>query len=180
LLKMPDKVSTFGPSESPVSATVADGSDPLASVGHFVLELIRKAAARKTTLDAPLRDRINALEAQLGHYKETERQATLSGTLLTETRRNLLERTEEAKVSSRKFVDAAALLRAANGEVSHLKTALLDKERELSELKRNSVQMMSYVRALLAIIEATRSPAEQPTAGHPANLIRHGPKVISR
>jgi len=109
---MPYKASTSGPPGSPVSTTVADDSDPLASVGHFILELIRKAAARKTTLDVPLRERINALEAQLGHYKETERQATLSGTLLTETRRNLLELTEEAKVSGRKFVDAAALLRA--------------------------------------------------------------------
>ena len=158
---MPDKASTSGPPGSPVSTTVADDSDPLASVGHFILELIRKAAARKTTLDVPLRERINALEAQLGHYKETERQATLSGTLLTETRRNLLERTEEAKVSGRKFVDAAALLRATNEEVSRLKAVLQDKERELSELKRNSVQMMSYARALIAIIEANRSPADE-------------------
>ncbi|MGA2941836.1 MAG: hypothetical protein ABSE50_07355 [Xanthobacteraceae bacterium] len=133
----------------------------MASVGHFILELIRKAAARKTTLDVPLRDRINALETQLGHYRETERQATLSGTLLTETRRNLLERTEEAKVSGRKFVDAAALLRATNEEVSRLKAVLQDKERELSELKQNSMQMMSYARALIAIIEANRSPADE-------------------
>ena len=160
---MPDKNSTSGLPRSPVSTTVADDSDPLASVGHFILELIRKAAARKTTtLDAPLRERINALETQLGHHKETEHQAALCGTLLTETRRNLLERTEEAKVSGRKFVDAAALLRAANKEVSHLKATLQDKERELSELKRNSVQMMAYVRALVAIIEAHRSPAKQP------------------
>ena len=149
--------STFDPPGSPVP----DDSDPLASIGHSVLELIRKAAARKTTLDVPLRDRINALETQLGHYRETERQATLSGTLLTETRRNLLERTEEAKVSGRKFVDAAALLRATNEEVSRLKAVLQDKERELSELKQNSMQMMSYARALIAIIEANRSPADE-------------------
>ncbi len=134
----------------------------MASVGHFILELIRKAAARETTLDVPLRERIKALEAQLGHYKETEHQATLCGTLLTETRRNLLERTEEAKVSGRKFVDAAALLRATNEEVSRLKAVLQDKERELSELKQNSMQMMSYARALIAIIEANRSPADEP------------------
>ena len=159
---MPDKASTSGLPGSPVSTTVADDSDPLASVGHCILQLIRKAAARETTLDAPLRERIKALEAQLGHYKQTEHQAALCGTLLTETQRNLLERTEEAKVSGRKFVDAAALLRAANEEVSHLKAALQDKERELSELKQNSVQMMAYVRALVAIIEAHRSPAKQP------------------
>jgi hypothetical protein len=167
---MPDKDSTFRPHGSPVSTTVADDSDPLASVGHFILELIRKAAARKTTLDAPLRERINALEAQLGHYKETEHQAALCGTLLTETRRNLLERTEEAKVTGRKFVDAAALLRAANEEVSHLKAVLQDKERELLELKQNSVQMMSYVRALVALIESRRSPAEEHGTAPSANL----------
>jgi len=159
---MPNKDSTFSPLGSPVSTTVADDSDPLASVGHFILELIRKAAARKTTLDAPLRERINALEAQLGHHKETEQQAVLCGPLLIEAQRNLLELTEEAKVSGRKFVDASALLRAANEEVSRLKAVLQDKERELSELKRDSVQMMSYVRALVAMIEANRSSVEQP------------------
>jgi hypothetical protein len=159
---MPDKNSTFRPHGSPISTTVADDSDPLAGVGHFILELIRKAAARKTTLDAPLRERIKAFESQLGHYQETERQAALCGPLLIEAQRNLLERTEEAKVSGRKFVDAAALLRAANEEVSHLKAVLRDKESELSELKQNSVQMMSYVRGLIAIIEASRSPAKQP------------------
>jgi hypothetical protein len=166
---MPDKDSTSG---SPFSTTVADDSDPLASVGQFVLELIRRAAMRGAAPDAPLRERIKALEAQLGHYMEAEHQAALCGTLLTETRRNLLERTEEAKVSGRKFVDAAALLRAANEEVSHLKSVLQDKERELSELKQNSVQMMSYVRALVAIIEASRSPAKQPAnaTGPSANL----------
>jgi hypothetical protein len=168
---MPDKASTFGPPGSPLSTTVADDTDPLASVGHFILDLIRKAAARKTTLDAPLRDRIKALETQLGHHKETEHQAALCGTLLTETQRNLLERTEEAKVSGRRFVDAAALLRVANEEVSHLKAALQDKERELSELKRDSVQMMSYVRALVAKIEANRSPADELVdATMPGNL----------
>jgi DNA repair exonuclease SbcCD ATPase subunit len=159
---MPDKDSTSGPPGSPVSTTVADGSDPLSGVGHFVLELIRKAAERKATPEAPLRERIKTLEAQLGRYKEAEHQAALCGTLLTEMQRNLLERTEEAKVSGRKFVDAAALLRAANKEVSHLKATLQDKERELSELKRNSVQMMSYMRALIAMIEASRSPAQEP------------------
>ena len=169
---MPDKDFTSGLPGSPVSTTVADDSDPLASVGHFILELIRKAAARETTLDAPLRKRIRALEAQLGHYKETERQAALCGTLLTETQRNLIERTEQAKVSGRKFIDAAALLRAANEEASHLRAVLQDKERELSQLKRNSVQMMSYVRALVAIIEASRSPAKEPAdaTAAPANL----------
>ena len=159
---MPDELFPSGLPGSPVSTTVADDSDPLASVGHFILQLIRKAAARETTPDAPLRERIKALEAQLGHYKQTEHQAALCGTLLTETQRNLLERTEEAKVSGRKFVDAAALLRAANEEVSHLKAVLQNKERELSELKQNSVQMMAYVRALVAIIEASRSPAKDP------------------
>jgi hypothetical protein len=162
---MPDKDPTFRPHGSPVSTTVADDSDPLASAGHFILQLIRKAAAREPTMDAPLRERIKALEAQLGHYKETEHQATLCGTLLTETQRNLLERTEEAKVSGRKFVDAAALLRAANEEVSRLKAVLQDKERELSELKRNSVQMMAYVRALVTMVEASRSPADATMPG---------------
>jgi chromosome segregation ATPase len=159
---MPDKDPTFRPHGSPVSTTVADDSDPLASAGHFILQLIRKAAAREPTMDAPLRERIKALEAQLGHYKEAEHQAALCGPLLIEAQRNLLERTEEAKVSGRRFVDAAALLRAANEEISHLNATLQDKERELSELKRNSVQMMSFVRALVAMIEANRSPAEQP------------------
>ena len=159
---MPHKDFTFGPHGSPLSTTVADDSDPLASVGHFILELIRKAASRETIPDAPLRERIKALEAQLGHYKQTEQQAVLCGPLLVEAQRNLLELTEEAKVSGRKFVDAAALLRAANEEVSHLKAVLQNKERELSELKQNSVQMMAYVRALVAIIEASRSPAKDP------------------
>jgi hypothetical protein len=169
---MPDKASTSGPSRSPLSTTVADDFDPLASVGQFILELIRKAAAREPTPDAPLRERIKALETELGHYKEAEHQAVLCGPLLIEAQRNLLERTEEAKVSGRKFVDAAALLRAANEEVSHLKAVLHDKERELSELKQNSVQMMSYVRALVAMIEASRSPAEKPAnaAATSANL----------
>ena len=159
---MTNKDSTSSLSGSSVATPVADDSDPLASVGNFVLGLIRKAAARETTLDAPLRESIQALEAQLGHYKETEHQAALCGTLLTEVRRNLLERTEEAKASGRKFVDAAALLRAANEEVSRLKTVLQDKERELLMLKLNSVQIMSYVRALITIIEANRSLAKAP------------------
>jgi DNA repair exonuclease SbcCD ATPase subunit len=163
---MPDKASTSGPSGSPLSTTVADDFDPLASVGHFILELIRKAAAREPTPDAPLRERIKVLEAQIGHYEETEQQAALCGLSLIEAQRNLLERTEEAKVSVRKFVDAAALLRSANEEVSHLKAVLQDKERELSELQRNSVQMMSYVRALVAIIEASRSPADATIPGN--------------
>jgi hypothetical protein len=170
---MPDKASTSGPPGSPLSTTFADDSDPLAGVGHFILELIRKAAARKTTLDAPLRERIKSLETQLGHYKETEQQAALCGTLLTETRRNLLERTEEVKVSGRKFVDAAALLGAANEEISHLKAILQDKEHELSELKQNSVQMMSYVRALVARIEADRSPAKESAKATAASANLH-------
>jgi predicted RNase H-like nuclease (RuvC/YqgF family) len=158
---MPDKASPSGLPESPVSTAVADDSDPLASVGHFILELIRKTAAGKATPDTPYRERIRALEAQVDQYKETEHQAALCGPLLIEAQRNLLERTEEAKVSGRKFVDAAALLRAANEEVSRLKAVLQDKEQELSELKRNSVQMMSYVRALVTIIEASRSLAKE-------------------
>jgi chromosome segregation ATPase len=159
---MANKDSTSGLSGSPVATPVADESDPLASVGHFVLGLIRKAAARETTLDAPLRQRIKALEAQIDHYEETAHQAGLCGMLLTETRRNLLERIEEVKACGRRFVDAAALLGATNEEVSRLKTVLQDKERELSELKQNSLQMTSYVRALIAMIEENRSPAEDP------------------
>ena len=162
---MSDELFPSGLPGSPVSTTVADDSDPLASVGHFILQLIRKAASRETIPDAPLRERIKALEAQLGHYKQTEHQAALCGTLLTETQRNLLERTEEAKVSGRKFVDAAALLRAANEEVSHLKAVLQNKERELSELKQNSVQMMAYVRALVTMVEASRSRADATMPG---------------
>jgi hypothetical protein len=81
--------------------------------------------------------------------------------LLTGTRRNLLESTEEAKASGRKFVDAAALLRAANEDVSRLKMVLRDKERELSELKRHFAQVMSYARALVTMIKANRSPAAE-------------------
>jgi hypothetical protein len=161
---MPLKDFPSGPHGSPVSTTVEDGSDPLASVGQFVLELIRRAALRGATPDAPLRERVKALEAQLGDYKEAEHRAALCGPLLIEAQRNLLERTEEAKVAGRKFIDAAALLRAANEEISHLKAILQDKERELSELKQNSVQMISDVRALVAMIEASRAPAKQPAS----------------
>ena len=65
--------------------------------------------------------RLKALETQIGRYQDLKQKTTLCDTLLTETQRNLLERTEEAKDSYRKFVDAAALLQAANDEVSGLK-----------------------------------------------------------
>jgi hypothetical protein len=69
---MTNKDSTSGPSALPVATPVADDSDPLASVGNFILGLIRKAATQETTLDAPLRERIKALESQIGHYEKTE------------------------------------------------------------------------------------------------------------
>jgi hypothetical protein len=161
---MTDGNSTSGPPRSRVSTTVTDDSDPLSSAGHFILELIRRIAAREVTQDGSLTERTKALEAQISRYKEAEQQALRCVTLLAEARHNLLERTEEAKVSHQKFVDAAALLHASNEEVSYLKTALQDKERELSELKRDTVQMMSYLRALVTMIETNRSPPNERTS----------------
>jgi chromosome segregation ATPase len=161
---MPDEYPTSRLPDLPISPAAADDTDPLSNAGNFLLDLIRKTAARKTVVDAPLRERIKALEAQVGQYKETEHQTDLCGTLLTEAQRNLLERTEEAKASNRKFVDVAAQLRVANEEVSQLKTALQDKEREIAELKKNSTQLMSYMRALIRMIEVNRSSAEEAAA----------------
>jgi predicted RNase H-like nuclease (RuvC/YqgF family) len=158
---MPDKDHTSALPVLPVSSAIADDSDPLSVAGPFILELIRRTAARKDGFDAPLRERIKALEAQIGHYKEAEHEAALCGTLLIEAQRTLLERTEQARASNRKFVDIAAQLRVANEEVTHLKTVLENKERELSALKKNSAQTASFVRALIAMIEVSRSPATE-------------------
>jgi hypothetical protein len=52
------------------------------------------------------------------------------------------------------------LLGAANEEIFHLKRVLQEKERELSKLKQHSLQMMSYVRALITMNEEARSSAK--------------------
>jgi chromosome segregation ATPase len=141
-------------------------SDQLEKVGQFVLALIRRTAglAREASHDQPnpgasSKDQIEVLEARIGQYQDMERQTALCGTLLTEAQRKLRDRNEEAEASYRKFVDAAALLQTANEEIANLKKALDDKDRELSELRRESLQMISYMRLLVERIDEKRSGA---------------------
>jgi predicted RNase H-like nuclease (RuvC/YqgF family) len=163
---MPNENSTSSLAEPSVPAAVPDNSDRLDQVGQFVLTLIRQTAglARDASQDeqnpgASPKDRIEALEARIGQYRDMERQTALCGTLLTETQRKLRDRSEEANASYRKFVDAAALLQTANEEIFNLRKALQDKDRELSELRRESLQMISYMRLLVEMIDEKRSGA---------------------
>jgi predicted RNase H-like nuclease (RuvC/YqgF family) len=154
--QMPSESTGLRPTEIPTSAASTDSGDPFASIGYSVLELIRKAAEREAAfaeLQEGSQERIRELEAQVDRYRERERQTTLDETLLAKVKRDLIERTEEAKTSYRKFVDAAALLRVTNEENSELKVTLEDKERELSDLKQSYIQMVGGLRALLAAIE---------------------------
>ena len=166
---MPDEYTISASRSLPISATLSDNSDHLESAGQFVLELIRKTAiaAREVTFGGGSRaadqsgaffgERLTALEAQIARYPDLKQKTDFCDTALTETQRNLLERTEEAKDSYRKFVDAAALLRAANDEVSSLKNALQKKELEVFQLKQESEQMIAYLRSLLAMIDAQQA-----------------------
>jgi len=158
---MSEENSTPGLAE-PSDSSAADDPSQLERVGQFVLGLIRQTAslAREAAPDeagAPAKNQIEALEAQIDQYRDMERQTALCGTLLTETQRNLHDRTEEAKASYRKFVDASAQLQTANEEIFNLRKALEDKERELTALKRDSMQLVSYMRALVEIIDERRS-----------------------
>ncbi len=141
----------------------ADDSDQLDKVGEFVLTLIRQTAglAREASQDQPnpgtsANDQIEALEARISQYRDMERQTARCGTLLTEAQRKLRDRNEEAKESYRKFVDAAALLQTANEEIANLRKALEEKNRELSELRQELLQMISYMRLLVDMIDEKR------------------------
>ena len=169
---MPDESSKSSPAEPPVSIAVPDNSDQFEKVGQFVLALIRRTAGlvREASQDeqnsgASPKDQIEALEARIGQYRDMERQTALCGTLLTETQRKLRDRSEEANASYRQLVDAAALLQTANEEIFNLRKALQDKDRELSELRRESLQMISYMRLLVEMVDEKRSGAgdDQPS-----------------
>lgn len=80
--------------------------------------------------------------------------AGLCGTLLSEAERNLRNRTEEAQDSYRRFVDASAELRAANEELVRLKKDLDEKNRALQRRERDLLQMISYLRALVQLVDA--------------------------
>jgi chromosome segregation ATPase len=140
---MPDESSKSSPAEPPVSIAVPDNSDQFEKVGQFVLALIRRTAGlvREASQDPP----------------NTSPKDQIEETLLTEAQRKLRDRTDEAEASYRKFVDAAATLQTANEEVFNLRKALDDKDRELSELRRESLQMMAYMRLLVEKIDEKRS-----------------------
>ncbi len=108
-----------------------------------MLALIRRTAGlvREASQDAP----------------NTSPKDQIEETLLTEAQRKLRDRTDEAEASYRKFVDAAATLQTANEEIFNLRKALEDKDRELSELRRESLQMMAYMRLLVEKIDEKRS-----------------------
>jgi hypothetical protein len=140
---MPDESSKSGPAEPPVSITAPDNPDQFEKVGQFVLALIRRTAGlvRDASQDAP----------------DASAKDQIEGTLLTEAQRKLRDRTDEAEASYRKFVDAAATLQTANEEIFNLRKALENKDRELTELRRESLQMLSYMRALVEKIDEKRS-----------------------
>ena len=140
---MPDESSKSSPAEPPVSIAVPDNSDQFEKVGQFVLALIRRTAGlvREASQDPP----------------NTSPKDQIEETLLTEAQRKLRDRTDEAEASYRKFVDAAATLQTANEEIFNLRKALEDKDRELTELRRESLQMLSYMRALVEKIDEKRS-----------------------
>jgi chromosome segregation ATPase len=140
---MPDENSKSGPAELLGSITIPDNSDQFEKVGQFVLALIRRTAGlvREASQDPP----------------NTSPKDQIEETLLTEAQRKLRDRTDEAEASYRKFVDAAATLQTANEEIFNLRKALEDKDRELTELRRESLQMLSYMRALVEKIDEKRS-----------------------
>ena len=142
---MPDQSSKSSPAEPSVLITAPDNSDQFEKVGQFVLALIRRTAGlvRDASHDAP--------DAGASTQDQVEE------TLLTEAQRKLRDRTDEAEASYRKFVDAAATLQTANEEIFNLRKALEDKDRELSELRRESLQMMSCMRLLVEKIDEKRS-----------------------
>jgi ElaB/YqjD/DUF883 family membrane-anchored ribosome-binding protein len=142
---MPDESFNSSPAEPPVSITAPDNSDQFEKVGQFVLALIRRTAGlvREASQDAP----------DTGASAKDQ----IEGALLTEAQRKLRDRTDEAEASYRKFVDAAATLQTANEEIFNLRNALENKDRELTELRRESLQMLSYMRALVEKIDEKRS-----------------------
>lgn len=139
---MPEKNLTSQPPAPPLSIQIADDPDQLERAGQFVLALIRKTAtaAREAIVNQTGLDASSSVRSN-------------------ETQPDLRDRAEDAQDSYRKFVDAAALLRAANDEIISLRRALDDKDRALSELKRDSMQMIAFMRALLQLIDGARSQA---------------------
>lgn len=173
---MPDENSISSLAESSVSIAAPDNPDQLERVGQFVLALIRRTAGlvREASHDAPnpdasSKDQIEALEARIGRFRNMERQTALCGTLLTEAQRKLRDRTEEAEASYRKFVDGAALLQTANEEIFNLRKALQEKDRELAELKRASLQMIAYMRLLVERVDERSLENDGPPATTPIN-----------
>ena len=158
---MPEKNLTSLPPAPPLPIQIADDPDQLERAGQFVLALIRKTATaareaigHETGATRPPVDRSETFEDPIDRDGSAERPAAPPGPPPTEA-----QRTEEAQDSYRKFVDAAALLRVANEEIVSLRKALDDKDRALSELKRDSLQMITFMRALLRMIDGTRSQA---------------------
>lgn len=139
---MPEKNLTSPPPGPPLPIQLADDPDQLERAGQFVLALIRKTAT--------------AAREAIGHQAGPDELSQVPSDAAQPAWR---DPTAEAQDSYRKFVDASALLRAANEEIVSLRKALDDKDRALSELKRDSLQMIAFMRALLRMIDGSSARA---------------------